>query len=73
MRAGELPGGHVASVVMHGDQCEFPAILQGYDAVYDWIRVNGYEPNGAAREIWHSSPGPDARMEIAVPFATAQI
>jgi DNA-binding transcriptional MerR regulator len=69
--ARELAGGKVASVMMHGDQCEFPEILKGYDAVYDWIRQNGYEPVESPREIWHSEPGPDARMEIASLFKEA--
>ena len=61
----ELAGGKIASVMLHGDQCEFPEILKGYDAVYDWIRQNGYEAAESPREIWHSEPGMDARMEVA--------
>jgi DNA-binding transcriptional MerR regulator len=61
----ELAGGRVASVMMTGDQCEFPAILDGYDAVYDWIRKNGYEVIESPREIWHSLPGETQRTEIA--------
>jgi len=69
--ARELPGGTIASVMLHGDQCAFPAILQGYDAVYDWIRQNGYEPAESPREVWHSEPGPDARMEVICLFREA--
>jgi DNA-binding transcriptional MerR regulator len=62
--ARELPGGTAACVMLHGDQCAFPAILQGYDTVFDWIRQNGYEPAESPREIWHSAPGEGARMEV---------
>jgi DNA-binding transcriptional MerR regulator len=64
----ELAGGKLASVMMVGDQCEFPAILKGYDAVFDWVGKNGYEAAEPPREIWHSEPGENARMEIALPF-----
>ncbi len=60
-----LEGGKLAYVVMTGAQTDFPAILEGYDAVQDWIQKNGYRPVGSPREIWHSPPGPDARMEVA--------
>lgn len=63
-----LPEGQVASVMMVGDQCEFPEILKGYDLAFDWVRKNGYEPTEPPREIWHSEPGESARMEIALPF-----
>lgn len=66
--ARTLPGGKMATVMMRGEQCDFPAILAGYDAVYDWIRQNGYEPAEAPREIWHSEPGADAQMEVALRF-----
>jgi DNA-binding transcriptional MerR regulator len=64
----ELPAGKVACVMMVGPDCDFPAILTGYDTAIDWIRKNGYEPTGAPREIWHSQPGEEDRMEIAWPF-----
>jgi DNA-binding transcriptional MerR regulator len=67
----ELSGGTVASVMMHGDQCEFPAILAGYDAVFDWVRQQGYEATEPPREIWHSEPGANAQMEIELPFREA--
>jgi len=64
----ELSAGKLASVIMTGDQCEFPAILKGYDLAFDWVRKHGYEPTEPPREIWHSAPGESARMEIALPF-----
>ena len=49
----QLESGQAVSVMLRGEQCEFPAMLQGYDAAYDWIQQNGYEPVGTAREVWH--------------------
>ncbi|XSG75301.1 MerR family transcriptional regulator [Herpetosiphon llansteffanensis] len=66
-----LPAGKVAVVTMHGDQCEFPHILAGYDAGSDWIKANGYVVSDSPREIWVNPPGPDALMEIAWPFHEA--
>jgi effector-binding domain-containing protein len=64
----ELAGGKLASVMLTGDECEFPAILKGYDLVFDWVGKHGYEAAEPPREIWHSQPGEHARMEIALPF-----
>ncbi len=66
--ARELEGGQVASVMVEGNQCEFPAILKAYDAAYDWIRHNGYEIQDSPREVWLSKRGEYPRMEIAWPF-----
>jgi DNA-binding transcriptional MerR regulator len=71
VRARELAGGKIASVMLHGDQCKFPEILKGYDAVHDWIRQNGYEALESPREIWHSKPGEGAKMEVAWLFKEA--
>ncbi len=60
----ELAGGKAASVTMHGSQCDFPEILGGYDAAADWIQKNGYEMAESPREVWHSGPGAEAKMEI---------
>jgi DNA-binding transcriptional MerR regulator len=69
LTARTLPGGRVASVMLTGAECDFPAILGGYDAVHHWITQNGYQMADAPREIWHTPPGgTDGRMEIAWPF-----
>ena len=69
LTARTLPGGRVASVMLTGAECDFPAILGGYDAVHTWITQNGYQMADAPREIWHTPPGGvDGRMEIAWPF-----
>lgn len=60
----QLFGGNAACVTMVGEQCEFPFILKAYDAAAAWIKENGHHTSGPPREIWHSGPGPDAKMEI---------
>ncbi len=67
----ELSSGQVAYVMLYGEQCRFPAILAGYDAVFDWIRQHGYEVADSPREIWHSQFGEDDCMEVALPFQSA--
>jgi DNA-binding transcriptional MerR regulator len=64
MTLKQLEGGNAASVTLLGAQCDFPTILKGYDAVVDWIQSNGYETAESPREIWHSGPGKDAKMEV---------
>jgi DNA-binding transcriptional MerR regulator len=59
-----LQGGDATSVMLNGVQCDFPAILGGYDAAADWIQKNGHEMAERPREVWHSAPGKDAKMEI---------
>lgn len=63
-----LPQTKAATVSVYGEMCEFPHILKAYDAAVDWIQTNGYEIADSPREVWHSSPGPDAHMEIVWPF-----
>lgn len=60
----QLAGGEAACVTMLGAQCDFPAILGAYDAAADWIQKNGYQMAESPREVWHSGPGEDAKMEI---------
>lgn len=60
----QLYGGNAACVTMVGDQCEYPKILKGYDAAAEWIQAKGYYKFGPPREIWHSGPGLNAKMEI---------
>jgi DNA-binding transcriptional MerR regulator len=72
MTVRELLGGQLAYVTMKGDECDFPKILEGYDAVYDWIQQNGFTPLESPREVWLTPPGnsgPDERLEIAWLFA----
>jgi DNA-binding transcriptional MerR regulator len=69
IQSRELPGGRVASVTLRGPECHFPKVLEGYDAVYEWVQRNGYRTEGPPREVWISAPGvenvPDEEMEVA--------
>jgi effector-binding domain-containing protein len=67
-QARTLAGGTAATTMLEGDQCNFPAVLKGYDAVYDWVSANGYEAAEPPREIWHSKPDEHPRMEVVLPF-----
>ncbi len=53
IRAGEFPGGKVASVMHVGpyDQCS-----AAYDALAQWIKDHGYEATGVAYEVYLSEP-----------------
>ena len=59
-----LQGGDAACVMTIGPQTDFPAILGAYDAAADWIQKNGYQMAEPPREIWHSGPGEEPKMEI---------
>ena len=60
----QLQGGEAACVMMVGAQTDFPAILGAYDAAADWIQQNGYAMAEPPREVWHSGPGDNPKMEI---------
>ena len=62
-----LPAGEIAFTEISGEQCQFPEILGAYEAVYRWVKENGREPSGPAREIYLSGPGGDEQLQIAVP------
>jgi len=60
----QLEGGNAACIVITGELCHYPELLEGYDAAADWIQKNGYETAQPPREIWYTEPGPDAKWEI---------
>jgi len=60
----QLQGGDAACVMTVGVETDFPAILGAYDAAADWINKNGYAMAEPPREVWHSGPGADPKMEI---------
>lgn len=64
----ELDGGPAAHVPVKGEQCDFPTILEAYDAAADWINRNGYEFADSPRELWLSKPGEDEEMAVVWPF-----
>jgi DNA-binding transcriptional MerR regulator len=63
-----LSAGEVAFTEISGDQCQFPQILGAYESVYRWAKEHGREPGGSPREIYLSGPGPEERLEIALPL-----
>jgi DNA-binding transcriptional MerR regulator len=63
-----LHAGEVAFTEISGSQCAFPEILGAYEAVYRWVKKQGREPDGPAREIYLNESGEELRMEIAVPM-----
>jgi DNA-binding transcriptional MerR regulator len=63
-----LGAGEIAFTEISGEQCRFPEILGAYEAVYRWVKENGREPSGPAREIYLSGPGGDEQLQIAVPM-----
>jgi effector-binding domain-containing protein len=71
-QARKLAAAQVAYTTLTEQQAEFPAILQAYDAIYEWIKQNGYKTIEPPREIYLSAPGevgPDEPfIEIAWPF-----
>ena len=63
----ECSGGSVAYVTVKDEQCEFPAILEAYDDIHDWITREGCDIEKSPREIWMGSDKMD-KIEIAWPF-----
>ena len=61
----QLEGGSAACVTLLAAQCAFPAVLNGYDTTAEWIQKNGYEIAESPREIWHTPPGNEEKIEIA--------
>lgn len=60
----QLQGGQAACVMTVGPETDFPVILGAYDAAADWIQKNGHEMAEPPREVWHSGPGDNPKMEI---------
>jgi effector-binding domain-containing protein len=63
-----LPAGEIAFTEIRGERCQFPQILGAYDAVYRWVKEQGREASGPAREIYLRGPGGDEQLQIAVPL-----
>ncbi len=72
IQARKLAAAQVAYTTITEQQAEFPAILQAYDAIYDWIKQNGHKTIEPPREIYLSVLGEagsdDLFIEIAWPF-----
>lgn len=69
VQARALPAGRLACVTLRGPECQFPKVLEGYDALYEWVERNGYRTDGPPREVWVSAPGvAGEELEIAWAF-----
>lgn len=53
VRAGELPGGEVATTWHVGP---YDGLAQAYGALQAWMSANGREPRGAPWEVYWSDP-----------------
>lgn len=67
IQAGEIPGGNVATCLHVGPYSE---IEQAYDALSFWVEENGYEPTGAAYEMYLNDPDetPPEALQTLVMF-----
>lgn len=72
-QARTLPGGLFVVVALQGEYCDFPAILEGYDAAYDWIQGNGFEALDPPREVYLSAPGEPDHFEILWRFRQPEL
>lgn len=59
----------VATIIYQGEQ----SIERAYNAVYDWLRAQGYRDSGAPIETYLSQPGEELRAEIAVPIVKMEL
>jgi effector-binding domain-containing protein len=67
IKAGEIPGGRVATCLYTGPYSEMePA----YNALAKWIEDNGYEATGVAYELYLNDPreSPPAQTQIILPL-----
>ncbi len=54
IKAGELPGGTVATVIHEGP---YEGLPQTWAALFEWINRQGLEPAGAPWEVYLTDPG----------------
>jgi DNA-binding transcriptional MerR regulator len=64
----ELPGGPAVCVAGGGEYCEFPKVLELYDAACDWMQKNGSAQDGPPREMWSGPNGEDHVIEVVWPY-----
>jgi DNA-binding transcriptional MerR regulator len=62
--ARELLGGDAVRVIGTGDYCEFPKVLELYDAAVMWMKQNGHEPAESPRELWTGPNGEGNTMQV---------
>ena len=70
IQAGEIPGGTFASCFHLGP---YKDIEQAYEAVMDWIEIEGGEPTGVSYELYLNDPDEveeaDLQTQILFPLA----
>jgi DNA-binding transcriptional MerR regulator len=64
----ELPGGPAAVVTVRDEYTDFPKIIEGYDAGYDWIVSHGHRHVESPREVWVGSVASGGPFEIVWRF-----
>lgn len=69
----DIPDEPFASTRLRGDAATFPAVMDGYRAVSDWMAQHGFAYAGPAYEIyrrWRGRVGhPDNELEVGYPVA----
>jgi effector-binding domain-containing protein len=61
IKAGELPGGKVATCLHVGPYSE---VEPAYAALSEWIEANGYQPTGVAYEMYLNDPNQTPPQEL---------
>jgi effector-binding domain-containing protein len=72
IKAGEIPGGQVATCLHTGPYSE---IEPAYNALSQWMKENGYEATGVAYEMYLNDPAEtppqELKTQILFPLQTA--
>lgn len=70
IKAGEIPGGRVATGLFVGPYEEMEPF---YTALMEWIKANGYEATGIAYEYYLNDPRetPPAQTQVVFPLKSA--
>jgi DNA-binding transcriptional MerR regulator len=66
IRPDMLAGATVAYVLTPRKDGQFPEVLAGYDAIWDWAKANGHELTAPPREIWLADPRAEGDAEEPV-------
>jgi effector-binding domain-containing protein len=66
-----LPAGELAVTVVEGEQCDFPHILDTYDAITRWASEHGRQLDCSPREVYLNADGEPLRIQITWPLAPA--
>jgi effector-binding domain-containing protein len=67
-----LPAGELAVTVVEGEQCDFPHILDAYDAITRWATEHGRQLDCSPREVYLNADGEPLRIQISWPLSSAR-